>query len=261
MNKKSKNKHLMEVVFEFYWKLEQKDNKKIIPDPNYNIFLIKDFINKIEEYPEYEALPTSKIPAEAIPYIVQHRFRKDKNKWPVLQLGHGIITVNENEQYNDWKEFKTNIEYLLKNFLYVYDKNNKEKNELKIFKLGLRYLNAIPFDYKVNNTLKYLEDNLNTKIEFGKNILKDIKKESTSIDLQFTFPINKINSSLFLRFANGKKNNKDILNWNINIFSDENPSIKIDNDQKSILNWTEEVHEFIKDFYMNITQIKNKGKK
>ena len=40
-------------------------------------------------YPEAEDLPSSAVPEIMTPYVVRHRFRASKEKWPVTQLGPG----------------------------------------------------------------------------------------------------------------------------------------------------------------------------
>jgi len=99
-----KNSPLIEVIFEMRWELVEIAPMQLI-DPNYKLMLGQLFERLKDTYPYYEQLPASSIPDEAATYIVQHRFRKDKDKWPLVQVGPGIVTLNNVEQYS-WRILK-----------------------------------------------------------------------------------------------------------------------------------------------------------
>ena len=107
---------LVEAILEVHWtggKIETG------VDPSYDR-LIGDLYRALEkEYPAYERLPTAAISSEMLeslpnrPRIVQYRFRSEKDKWPLVQLGNGIATLNLTEGYS-WDEFKPKTERLIK---------------------------------------------------------------------------------------------------------------------------------------------------
>jgi len=78
-------------------------------DPHYKILVGSLYEQLKEEYPFHQQLPTAFIPDEMLGYLVQHRFRKGENQWPLVQIGPGIITVNDTEGYI-WEDFKNRIE-------------------------------------------------------------------------------------------------------------------------------------------------------
>ena len=93
-----KNKPLVEAIFELKWKLIQQDTGIYI-DPHYKI-LIGSLYEKIKDkYPFYEQLETARMPDEIAAYLVQHRFRVKENDWPLIQIGPGIITLNDTDNY------------------------------------------------------------------------------------------------------------------------------------------------------------------
>ncbi|MCD6239350.1 MAG: TIGR04255 family protein [Thermotogae bacterium] len=91
-----KNKPLVEAIFEFRWKL-QEPSIGVKIDPHYKILIGRMYDRVKDEYPFHEQLPAATMPDEIAGYVVQHRFRKDKDKWPLIQIGPGIITLNDTE--------------------------------------------------------------------------------------------------------------------------------------------------------------------
>jgi len=101
-------KPLVEAIFELRWKL-QEPTPGIKIDPNYKL-LVGGIYDKIRQsYPFYEQLPTSALPDEIAAYVVQHRFRKATDGWPLVQIGPGVITVNDTEGYT-WDDFIVRIQ-------------------------------------------------------------------------------------------------------------------------------------------------------
>src|SRR5947209_1729030 len=97
-------KPLVEAILEVRWALETKQPGTQI-DPQYKLLLGRFQERVRDRYPEYEQLPAAALPDELIPYNVQHRFRRNANGWPLVQLGPGLLTVNETETY-DWTTFR-----------------------------------------------------------------------------------------------------------------------------------------------------------
>ena len=98
--KELKNKPLVEAILELRWKLSIQGI-----DPHYSLLLGR-FPERIEaKYPLHEPLPNAQFSDAMMPYILQHRFRPGLNKWPLIQIGPGVMTVNETEGYT-WDKFK-----------------------------------------------------------------------------------------------------------------------------------------------------------
>ena len=99
------NKPLIEAMFELRWRL----NKDSARGTTAFRLLFGKYYEKIREsYPEVEDQPASNVPEAMTPYIIRHRFRAAKNQWPVTQLGSGIMTVNETENYH-WETFRRRV--------------------------------------------------------------------------------------------------------------------------------------------------------
>ena len=90
-----KNKPLIEAIFEIRWKLQEGPEKGMRIDPHYKLLIGRIYEKIKDKYTFHEQLPTASMPDEIAGYIIQHRFRKKENEWPLIQLGPGIITLND----------------------------------------------------------------------------------------------------------------------------------------------------------------------
>ena len=120
MSKELSNKPLVEAIFELKWKLKKSENGGQI-DPNYKILVGMLYDRLKRNYPQLEALPASDMPDEMVPHVVQNRFRVGKGKWPLVQIGPGILTVNDTGNYT-WENVpklnSKNNKYITKLSLY-----------------------------------------------------------------------------------------------------------------------------------------------
>jgi len=247
MKKILKNKPLREAIFEVRWQLQKQGGNAMI-DPNYKI-LVGSIYDKIrKEYPFHEELPTAAIPDEISGYVVKHRFRAEKDKWPLIQIGPGIITLNDTKDYQ-WEDFKTRISFLLKVLFKMYPES---KTDLKINGLLLRYINAINFDYDTKNILTFLKKKMKIELEINSDLFKktSINDLPIGLDLRLSFPSSIPKGAIHLKFARGKIRNSDALIWETQVQSIGKDAPKT---KKEINSWTEEAHELsIKWFFGTI---------
>ena len=91
--------------------METRDNHApgFFEDPQYR-FLSVDFQlpgEQISVLGEIACLNTSgKCSCCHVPH---HRFRVAKESWPLVQIGPGLLTLNQTEKYSSMKEFKTTV--------------------------------------------------------------------------------------------------------------------------------------------------------
>lgn len=233
-----KNKPLIESLFEMRWEL-QKSGPGLLVDPHYKIIIGRIYDKLNLEYPYHENLPASSIPEEMVGYIVQHRFRKNKEEWPLVQLGPGIITVNDTTGYI-WEDFEKRILEAIKVLFEVYPDS---QNNLKINSLILRYIDGINFNFEKDNIFEFLVNNMKTKIELCPELFKTtgVKILPFGFDLRFSFnslnPVGVVN----LRFIKGKLKDSDALIWETMIQSISNDFSK--NINKSIQEWLTKAHD------------------
>ena len=244
------NKPIVEAIFEIRWELLKQPNGIQI-DPHYKILPGILFEKLRTDYPFHERLPSSNMPDEIASYVVQHRFRIEKDKWPLIQIGPGVLTVNETEGY-DWNNFRGRIKRVLDVLLTSYP----ELDSFKVSKLILRYINAVEFDYKHEDIFKFLKDKMKIRIEIENSLFKatGLGESALRHDLRFSFPSENPPGTFDLRLLKGNKNVVDkteALVWDMlfNVFGEDVPC-KL----KDILTWIDAGHEIIESWFFKMTE-------
>ena len=239
-----KNKPLIEAIFELRWFLQQKGvDPSIRVDPNYNILLGRLYDRIIKKYPHHEKLPASNMPNEIVGYIVQHRFRVAADTWPLIQIGPGVITLNDTKNYT-WEDFFKRVSDLLKNLINSYP----VRKELKLNMLHLRYIDGIEFNFDEDNIFQFLEDKMKTKIEFHSELFKGtgVKHLPAGFSLDYSFFSNKPKGTIALKFRRGKLEKKDALIWETVL---EAHNENIPKTEKGIKNWLNSAHSLTSDWF------------
>ena len=242
---KLRNPPLIEAIFELRWELEEKANGSLY-DPYTKILPGKLFAKIESEYPFYEELPTAEMPDEISAYIVKYRFRKDEISWPLVQLGSGIITLNDTENY-EWGVFFEKITLLIESFLEVQPK----ENDLIFNDISLRYVDALPFNFERDNVLEFLKNKLNIVSEIPNALLDDLDISDCprSVNLSYSFPISKPIGNLNIRFGRGRTNDQDSLVWETVVELNDLEQI---GGKDSILKWVEEAHTLTHNWFFKL---------
>lgn len=198
-----KNKPLIEAIFELRWALSSEQPPGLQTDPNYSILpgLLWDKIRS--DYPERELLPTAQIPEPLAAYQVQHRFRVGPEKWPIAQLGPGILSVNQTEGYV-WPEFGQQATKVVEALCDSYPGSDA----LQASELSLRYIDAHEFDFRAGNVLEFLKDSLHARLELTKTLFQgsNIGPNPSSFDWTIAFSVDIPPGLVSLRLATGFKN-------------------------------------------------------
>jgi len=243
-----KNKPLVEAIFELRWNL-QEPSSGIKVDPHYKLLIGRLYDKLNDEYPFHEQLPAAAMPDEIAGYIVQHRFRKDRDKWPLVQIGPGIITVNDTAGYV-WEDFEKRIIQAVNVLFKVYPES---KNNLKVNRLLLRYIDAITFDFEKDDIFNFLKEQVKTKIDLYQELFKDTGVESLplGLDLRFSFVSTEPKGAIHLRLARGKKKESDALIWETMV---ESVSVDINEVQDTIADWIKEAHNLTDDWFFKLIE-------
>jgi uncharacterized protein (TIGR04255 family) len=243
-----RNKPLVEAIYEFRWKLQEQDHGVKI-DPHYKILIGRIYDKVAKEYPYHEQLPTATFPDEIAGYIVQHRFRKGKEQWPLIQIGPGIITLNDTEGYV-WEDFEKRMCNLLDILFEAYP--DAETN-LKFNRVLLRYIDAIDYNYEKDNIFTFLKENLKINIEIYEKLFKEtgVRKLPLSFDLRFSFPAIKPKGEVHLRFVQGKRKDVDALIWEtqVQLINDD-----VSKDKKEIVMWVKDAHKLTDDWFFKMIE-------
>ncbi len=248
MRKILKNKPLIEAIFELRWNLQEvAPGMKV--DPHYKLLIGRLYDKLNDEYPFHEQLPSSAMPDEIAGYIVQHRFRKDKDKWPLVQIGPGIITINDTEGYI-WEDFEKRIIQTVDILFEVYPES---KNNLKVDRLLLRYIDAVAFDFGKDDIFAFLKEQVKTKIVLHQKLFEDarVEKLPLSLDLRFSFASTEPKGAIHLRFARGKMKGSDALIWETlaESISEDVPKV-----QSEIAGWAKEAHNLTDDWFFKLIE-------
>lgn len=242
-----KNKPLIEAIFEVKWQLiEQGEGLRI--DPHYKILIGSLYSKFKEEYPYHEMLPTASIPDNMADYVIQHRFRKGKNEWPLIQVGPGILAVNDTEGYI-WEDFEKRVMNAVKILFEVYP----EREKLEINSLLLRYIDAVEFNFESDNIFDFLSQRMKTGITVYPKLFKDTKVEPlpSSFDWRLSFPSKKPEGTIHLRFTRGKKENTDALIWETMVQSTNNELLPI---PEKITDWLNNAHDLTDDWFFKLIE-------
>ena len=242
------NKPLIEAIFELRWDLQQSAPSVKI-DPHYKIIIGRIYDRVSSEHPFHEQLPTATIPDELAGYVVQHRFRKGKGQWPLIQIGPGVITLNDTDAYT-WNDFEKRISYLLDNLFEAYP---DAKNNLKINSLLLRYIDAVDFDYGKDDVFVFLKDKLKMNVGIHEKLFEDTgaSKSPLSLDLKISFPSTRPKGMVYLRMARGKRKGADALIWETMVQSAEDDAPKT---KKEVATWVKMAHSLTDDWFFKMIE-------
>jgi uncharacterized protein (TIGR04255 family) len=203
------NKPLVEALVEIRWELDSPVSNVHL-DPHYKILVGRLYDRVKDEYPIYEQLPTATLPDEFAGYLVQHRFRSAPNDWPLVQVGPGILSVNDTAKYV-WEDFRFRAVSAV-NWLF---EAHPDPASLKINSLLLRYIDARPFDYAHEDVLAFLQEKMRVTVSLPASLF-----ENSSIDpiaQQFTaqtmFACSEPPGTVTIGFATGQTNERPSLAW------------------------------------------------
>jgi len=243
-----KNKPLVEAIFELRWEL-QEPIPGIKIDPQYKLLIGRVFERVKEEFPFHEVAPTTMMPDEMAGYIVQHRFRKERNKWPLIQVGPGIITLNDTEEYT-WENFEIGIHKVLDALYEIYPDT---ENRLSVNRLLLRYIDAVAFDYIKVDIFDFLREKMKTNIKLEEKLFEDtgVNNSPLHFDMRFSFPVDKPDGILHLRFVRGKRAELESLIWETMVESTEK---NVPNEKTKISNWIKEAHDLTHNWFFKIIE-------
>jgi uncharacterized protein (TIGR04255 family) len=206
-----KNKPLVEAILEVRWNNVAQAGSPMPFDPNYSLLLGR-FSERIEkDYPIHEQLPNAQVPDVMAQFMVQHRFRKVANAWPVVQIGPGIITVNDTVAYT-WETFKPLCVHTVTKLFEAYPET--EKLNFKIQDITLRYLDAVKLDFGRENVFSFLKEKMKTTLDLPNNLFveTDIESKPLGFNWQTTFAHKSI-GVVTLRFWTGMIQNVPSLIW------------------------------------------------
>ena len=225
---------LVEVVFELRWNLTGKDELAKVQ------YLYGDIYNELKsKYPYRESILPADFPIEIIINQPAHRFRAGQNRYPLIQVGPGIITYNTIDSLYEWQDFFNNTSELISTFLKIYP---FEKN--KTLSPGILYLDFFPFNFEKDDAHAFVNENFN--VNFNQSFYNN-EKFPTDFNMGFAFPVDL--GELRINFLKGRNNNREgiLLQTRVN----GNPLAA---EHKNLSNWLQEAHTLCSDLFKQLTR-------
>jgi uncharacterized protein (TIGR04255 family) len=176
------NPLLLEAIFELRWELQADQQSGRYRDPAYPMMYGRIYEHLKESFPLIEDLPTVQVHPEASPYAVRHRLRKERDSLPIVQIGPGIVTINDMKGFS-WSKFKSLALQLIELVDSLYP---KAVMPLNFIGAELRYINGLP--HPLGNPLLFLAEKLQIKIEPPKDVLKE-QTAPKHVGLNLAYPL------------------------------------------------------------------------
>jgi uncharacterized protein (TIGR04255 family) len=183
------------------------------------------------------------VPSELLAYIVHHRFRAEAEGWPLIQVGPGILTVNDTTGYV-WTDFESRISRALK----ALDTAHPSIATNGLHSVVLRYINAEPtFD---SNPSEFAAQKLGVGIEVPNSLFAAGAVESSAIgfDTRLTYRSSSPPGEAQIRIATGQRNGDPAVIWEISVQSSDQVPAGLD----SVGSWTNDAHEIVDDWFFKL---------
>jgi len=242
-----KNKPLAEVIFELRWSL-QTTQPGFQADPGFRILVGRYYDRVNKQYPVTRDLPLAQVPEEMTAHVVRHQFWSADMKWPVTQLGPGILTVNDTAGYK-WDTFKPRLTSAVDA---VFESYPKEIAPLAPIGVELKYINAVPFDPTGNNgVLDFLRQSLHTTLEVDSCLFDEPECATRPLELNLTltYPLGNPRGVGILLLATGMKGQRPSLIWQIIVRSATDACPQ---DAADFGAWLDDAHAVIKRWFATL---------
>lgn len=243
-----RNPPIVEVIFELKWQL-QLLNSGLGHDPHYSLLIGRLYDKLRGDYPCHQQLPTVAIPHEMATGIVQHRLRKGENQWPLIQLGSGVLTVNDTKGYH-WSDFESRV---INGVNALFD-IHPNASDLAMEGIMLRYINAIELDFRETNIFQFIQEQMKINLSLHPPLFENstiIDKAPLGVDCRFTFGCAHPKATLNLRLTYGKQHNLDALIWELIVNTGPNdiPELPL-----KLSEWLNNAHAIIEDWFCKLIE-------
>ncbi len=242
------NKPLIEAIFELRWGLTTND-QGLKTDPNYKLLVGRIYDRLKDTYPIPEQLMQASIPDELAAYVIQHRFRTKEGGWPLVQIGPGIMTLNDTNEYV-WGEFYDKAKVVTQTLLDAYAEAGQV---LAVDTLILRYIDSVDFDFEKEDVFAFLNKCLKIDVSLGAGLFETTKVSSTPInlDMRLTFPSLAPKGALYVRFLRGVKDGAPALVWETQV---QAAGEDAPNTGAEIVTWLGEAHELTHKWFFKMIE-------
>jgi len=237
---------LIEALVEIKWELVDGPTGQY--DPHFQ-FLLGVFRNHIKnKYPYHEPLPACNVPDEFSGTMIKHRFRIGKEAWPLVQIGPGVLTVNETQNYDTFETFKPQAIKVIQDLF----ASHPDKNSLQINSLKLRYIDAVEFDYSNENIYDFLKDKMHLETVSPSVLLKEnIENLPVQYSSKTSFRCNAPPGIATFTVQTGHKSDKRAVIWN-QVFQSSDSDVP--NMPDGFEQWMDNAHNVISEWFKGIIE-------
>ncbi len=223
-----RNAPLKEVLLELHWNLDYITEEKIQIDKGFEQALL-NFINKCNgSFGKIKLLKPENIPPVAFSHRVTHRFYRKDGEYPLLQIGPGVFTVNDNNKNYVWHDFRELIEYGIDRLKASYEKH------LVLSKVELRYIDRCsPYVLGQTDKFDFLRNHLKVNAESYDFVEGDLR------EIQFgkLFHIDEnIALNIFVTTGVDHSSKEDIVEWHTFAVSRRHLN------WKDLMGWVDQAH-------------------
>jgi len=234
---KLKKAPLKEAIFEVFWQLPL-DMTNFPTDPDFDLALGKFQDILSNEFPVNKSLEIAGNSFRIFPKP-SWQFWKGELEWPVIQLGHGILAVNDTDKNYIWENtYRPNIVIAINALLKAY------KRQPKFNRSKLTYINAIEYNPQEQTPLQFVSENLKTTIHTEYNV----PGLENNLLLNRAFDMNEI-GLVQINIQNGinNANMRPSIIWTIAVERSTNFTTR-----EEILDWVDRAHTFTHDFFVKM---------
>lgn len=233
------SKPLVEAIFELRWGLDGPPG--IGSDPYYQMLIGQMFAAIKEDYPQWERLPTAEVPEGFAPFMPHHRFRAAVDGWPLVQIGPGLLTVNDTESY-EWESFAPRCAIVVDTLFRLYPDIG---DNLRVFEISLRYLDADPLQGL--SPVDFLR-NLKLNVDVEKSLFGGgrIGETSLGVGLSVSYPALRPKGLFQISCNKGRKHDQDAMIWETQVVSRGSDAPK---QPETINSWLHEAHDTVHDWF------------
>jgi uncharacterized protein (TIGR04255 family) len=232
-------KPLVEAIFEVRWELRPGPGGDAV-DPGFQVLLGRFYDRMSADFPELQSLPIAQIPEAMVPNMVRHRLRASRDGWPLIQLGPGVLSVNDTEGYA-WKTFRPLLRRCVEALFGAYP---VKIAPLSLVQATLRYVDAVALDALGNqeNILSFLRNHLHTKISVEPLLFGDpsVAENPVGLHLRLNYPLTKPQGLGVISFGTGMKENVPSVTWENMVVSKD---AHVPKTAEAFDEWLAEAHE------------------
>lgn len=235
---------LQEAIFEIRWELEIEPATNQQSDIGFPLAQGKLQSIVKDRFPIFQRKIPVGFPDQLFHYQIVNQYWSGSEKWPVLQLGPGIFTVNDTDDNYDWpKTYFPLVKQALEWIYLAYD------GKLKTNNATLRYIDSVKIkDYGYEEKWQdFVKDNFNFSFENHFDSRGSLRK--LQFDQYFEMPDQ---SSLHISMNSGKyrKSDDQALIWQTAVTRNN----RFEKD--SLILWLEQAHAVTSDLFREMTKPK-----